>query len=290
VIFSVIVPFKDEADFIAAAARSLLDQDLSADAYEILFVDNDSADGSAQILRGLPPIRVLTEKRPGPYAARNRGLAAASGRIIAFTDADCRVRSDWLRRIGEGMERTGAAIVLGRRRFPAGASLPLRIIESNENIKAQFVINELEPAFLYGYTNNMAVAADLFRRCGGFDEGYPTADTEFIQRALCRLPDTRVAFLPEMLIEHLEVRTLRAWLEKLAFYGRFNAQIEATRPYRHLRQIHRLRILRRQAGGSGHPAAALLPLLLWLGVSKCFYAYGMARGRLAYRKRKRDRG
>ena len=44
-------------------------------------------------------LRLLEEARPGSYAARNHGAAQARGRLLAFTDADCTPRPDWLARL-----------------------------------------------------------------------------------------------------------------------------------------------------------------------------------------------
>src|SRR6185437_12388918 len=65
---------------------------------EVIVVDNGSSDASRDIASGHPAVtRVVTESRPGSYAARNAGLAVATGDLIAFTDADCLPASDWLR-------------------------------------------------------------------------------------------------------------------------------------------------------------------------------------------------
>lgn len=72
--------------------------------FEVIVVDNrpasrvDPVDHAA--LRRLPGVRVITEPQPGISAARNRGVAAASGEIVAFTDDDVRVHPQWLRAIG----------------------------------------------------------------------------------------------------------------------------------------------------------------------------------------------
>ncbi len=72
--------------------------------YEVLVVDNrrtiaPGEDGLRE-LRALPGVRVLNERRPGISAARNRGVAAAAGEIVAFTDDDVEVDPGWLRALG----------------------------------------------------------------------------------------------------------------------------------------------------------------------------------------------
>ena len=66
--------------------------------YEVIVVDNRRA-GAEPV--ELPGVRVVRETRPGISAARNRGLAEANGRFVAFTDDDVEVDRRWLRALGE---------------------------------------------------------------------------------------------------------------------------------------------------------------------------------------------
>jgi GT2 family glycosyltransferase len=72
--------------------------------YEVIVVDNRRSHAPGEdvlaSVRGLPRVRVLAERRPGISAARNRGAAAATGEIIAFTDDDVEVDQGWLRALG----------------------------------------------------------------------------------------------------------------------------------------------------------------------------------------------
>ncbi|MFO7671912.1 MAG: glycosyltransferase family A protein, partial [Bacteroidales bacterium] len=56
--------------------------------YEVLLVDDGSDDATAQIALGYPAVRTLRQDHHGLSVARNSGIAAATGEIIAFTDAD----------------------------------------------------------------------------------------------------------------------------------------------------------------------------------------------------------
>jgi hypothetical protein len=72
--------------------------------FEVLLVDNrrvvPERDPLPGLVRNRPWLRVIREPRPGISAARNAGVAQANGEIIAFTDDDVRVDSQWLRAIG----------------------------------------------------------------------------------------------------------------------------------------------------------------------------------------------
>lgn len=90
---SIIIPVKNCAEWLPAAVASVREQSLSA--WELLIVDNGSTDGSLDVARELSGaderIRVFEQARPGVSAARNTGLEQASGRYVAFLDADDRL-------------------------------------------------------------------------------------------------------------------------------------------------------------------------------------------------------
>ena len=68
--------------------------------WEAILVDNNSRDGSLPLLRDFAarsklPVIVLEEKRQGVSFARNAGLRAASGDILAIVDSDCVLAREW---------------------------------------------------------------------------------------------------------------------------------------------------------------------------------------------------
>jgi GT2 family glycosyltransferase len=72
--------------------------ELDYPSYEVLLVDNRRQDGeSVAWVEDYPRVRLLRERQPGLAAARNRGLDAAAGEIVAFTDDDVVVDRGWLR-------------------------------------------------------------------------------------------------------------------------------------------------------------------------------------------------
>ena len=93
---SVIVPcFEDRR--LAACLAALDVQELpDGTDLEVLVVDNGSRVSPREVVAAHANSRLLVELRPGSYAARNTGIAGASGSIIAFTDSDCRPHPRWL--------------------------------------------------------------------------------------------------------------------------------------------------------------------------------------------------
>jgi len=243
-LFSVIIPFLNESPYIEDCVRSVLDQDLERSEYEIILVDNGSTDGSKELVQQFDKIILLEEKEKGAYAARNKGLQAAKGDIVAFTDADCVVSPTWLSQIQKGMLETGASIVLGSRYFPEDSSRELSMLADYENVKVEYTIAHLPPAYFMAYTNNMAVRRSLFETTGLFTPLERSADTEFVHRAVKTVPDVKIAFLAAMMMTHLEITSVKMWFERIQEYSRHNKVIERSTDYTGLRSIHKFRIFR----------------------------------------------
>lgn len=96
---SVVVPAYNEEEVIGECLRRLTAQ--LDPITEIVVVDNNSTDKTADIVRGyadrFPQIRLITEERQGLVFARNRGLDAATGDLLARIDADTLVPEHWAR-------------------------------------------------------------------------------------------------------------------------------------------------------------------------------------------------
>ena len=64
--------------------------------YELILVDDGSTDNTQEIAKWFPSVRTIRQANYGLSVARNTGIAAATGEIVAFTDSDCRADEDWL--------------------------------------------------------------------------------------------------------------------------------------------------------------------------------------------------
>jgi glycosyltransferase involved in cell wall biosynthesis len=97
---TVIVPTRNRADRLDACLAALAHQSLPADQFEIIVVDNGSTDATAaRIARWSelrPGLRRVEEPEPGVSRARNAGVAAARGDLLAFVDDDAVAESRWL--------------------------------------------------------------------------------------------------------------------------------------------------------------------------------------------------
>jgi len=220
---SVVVPFYNAARYIEDCIKALLGQTYSSTRYEIIMVDNNSIDGSAELVRKYSSIRLLVEPKQGSYAARNRGVAAANGTIIAFTDADCVPAADWLEQIAASMRAPGVELVQGGRLF-AVESPALSMLAAYEAERAAYIFSAKSSSISYGYTNNMAVRRDLLSRIGPFLEIARGADSIFVHRVIEDYSPEVIRYVPDVCVRHLEITSVWQWLRKKFIYGRSSQQ------------------------------------------------------------------
>jgi len=85
---SVVLPVYNRATYVGEAIASVLAQTLPPD--ELIVIDDGSTDESLAVVEGFarPGLHVIRQENAGIGAARNRGLAAATGELIAFIDSD----------------------------------------------------------------------------------------------------------------------------------------------------------------------------------------------------------
>ena len=131
--FSVIMPVYNAAAYIG---ETLLGLAAHAGApFEVIFIDDGSSDGSADILAGYcsnhANARLIKSQHKGVSAARNRGIAAARGEYILFLDADDGFTADIFTVLGKHIAQTNPDILV----FGA------KVI----NYSADFVLGDISP-------------------------------------------------------------------------------------------------------------------------------------------------
>ncbi len=265
---SIVVPFHNGQEHIERCVTALVSQDYPRDRYEIVMVDNNSTDRSAEIVRGHSEVRLLSQSKPGAYAARNLGVASTTGGIIAFTDADCSPDPDWLAVIRRALTVDGVMLVQGRPRF-ASDSGSLSALADYEAAKAKYTFSCADTRIYYGYTNNMAVRREAFARAGPFLEWRRGADVIFVHRVVEAYSPAAVAYDPAMQIRHWEIANVGAWLTKMRTYGRSiraYGDVSGSRP---LALGDRWRVLRSMLRDNQYSVGQMLRLvaLLLLGMS-----------------------
>jgi GT2 family glycosyltransferase len=180
---SVVIPHLNEPGDLRRCLLSLVEQRRDGIDFEIIVVDNGSAQLPTQACAGLPNVHLHREATPGPGPARNFGASVSRSELIAFIDADCVACPGWARSIIEHMEQHPATGFLGGDIGILPAD-PARLtgVEAYESIYSYRARDYVEK---YGFaaTGNMAVRASVFRAVGPFGGIATMEDTEWGQRA-----------------------------------------------------------------------------------------------------------
>jgi GT2 family glycosyltransferase len=206
---SVVVPVRNGARTLPACLDALAMQEpIPGVAVDVIVVNNGSSDASREIAATHPAVtRVVTEARPGSYAARNAGLAVADGDLIAFTDADCIPAPDWLRHGVIAVSR-GSDLVAGHvtPRMSDAPSLWERF-DAGHHVDQRKYVEVLG----FGATANLFVRRHVLEGVGSFDAAMASGG----DRELCRRAVTagfQLAYAPEAVVSHGSRRTaLETW-------------------------------------------------------------------------------
>ncbi len=195
---SIIVPVHNGQKCITGLLESLFKLDYPRELTEVIIVDNMSSDNTSESIKGYPVVLLEENLIQSPYAARNRGIAEASGEVIAFTDADCVVSPAWIAESLQAMESAGSDMVAGRIAFnrPAQPTLA-QIYDSLEGMRNDYYVAEMQGAI----TANLLVKSKLFLEIGGFYGSFITGeDLRWTQRAV--KGGARLVYCPKAVIYH----------------------------------------------------------------------------------------
>jgi glycosyltransferase involved in cell wall biosynthesis len=186
---SVIVPVYNDAEALRHLLGCLARQTYPRGLTEVLVVDNGSkpeaaAQIAAQVATLLPAARLLREPQPGSYAARNRGIAEATGAILAFTDADCQPADDWLAQGVAWLQRDPALGIVGGHveLFPRRSGRPngSELYEMTYALRQRDYIEKEH----FGVTANLFVRRSVVETVGPFDAALRSrGDWEWGRRA-----------------------------------------------------------------------------------------------------------
>lgn len=256
---SVVVAVRNGEQELDGCLTSLLRTDYLPDRREILIADFGSTDRTSEVVRRYP-VRYLPSSGPGVCHARNRGIEASRGEILAFTDPDCLVSSRWLRELVQGFEREGVGAV-------GGAILPYPGSTAAERFASRRRSHSQErplahPRRPFVLTPNVAFRREVFELIGPFDTRFPGGgweDADLCWR-LARGTGLELAYAPSAVVFHRYRTTAAAFFVQHVRYGYGLAILR--RKYRDelsLTLRDRWRALRELGGATVKLGAALVP-------------------------------
>lgn len=168
---SVAVATRNRPDQIGPCLESICQN--SADYLELVVIDQSDDDGSEKAAAHIPTtakLRYVRTDTRGLSRARNLAVASTTGDVIAFTDDDCRVPGDWIRRLATVYEKEPRPdLVFGRVTIPkVGDGVAFGASFEPHQRHMQGVMPDVRST--WGIGANMSFRRSIFERIGPFDE------------------------------------------------------------------------------------------------------------------------
>ncbi|MCB2183197.1 MAG: glycosyltransferase [Desulfobulbaceae bacterium] len=145
---SIVIPVRNSPKRIANCIEHLLQQTYPKDRFEIIVVDNGSTDETADVIQEFPVKYLIETRAQSPYTARNKGIKAAIGDIIALIDANCFATPHWIQCGVEIMQQENADLVGGKISFlfSGKKKTAAEIFDSVSNVKMRESITKRQVA------------------------------------------------------------------------------------------------------------------------------------------------
>jgi glycosyltransferase involved in cell wall biosynthesis len=233
---SVVIPiYNGEAD-LPDLLECLRSQTYPSNLVEYLLVDNGSSDRTLTILQAQPQIQALSETQiQSSYAARNTGIRAAKGSMIAFTDADCRPSPEWLTELVQPFVEPSVGLVAGEIKALPGHTLLERYADRHETLSQKHTL--AHPFCPYGQTANLAVRREIFAQVGLFRPYLTTGGDADLCWRILRSENTswELKFAAAAIVRHRHRTTLEELRSQWQRYGRSN---------RYLHELHGISLTR----------------------------------------------
>ncbi|MGB3788718.1 MAG: glycosyltransferase [Phormidesmis sp.] len=233
---SVIVPVYNGEQDLPGLLNGLISQTYPADRIEFLLVDNGSCDRTPQLLDAAATdfaaknltFKVLSETDiQSAYAARNTGIRAATGEILAFTDADCYPHPRWLSELVKPFEEAEVGLVAGEISALPGKNWLETYAERKAFMSQQHTLDH--PFCPYGQTANLGIRVRSLRTVGLFRPYLTTGGDADICWRIQKEGGWKIQAAPKALVQHRHRQTLKELSSQWYRYGKSN---------RYLHELH----------------------------------------------------
>jgi glycosyltransferase involved in cell wall biosynthesis len=215
---SVIVPVKNEGGKIENCLGSIFKQ--TFESFEVIVVDGNSTDDTVENSKKYP-VRVFYENYHTRAGACQVGVENAVGEFIAFTDADCTVKNNWLENLIKGFDDDIVGVGGGIQNIGTGIwkeSISLAVgtfLGSAFSVQGRLYKDKRYVQSISG-CNSIYRKKDLLN-IGGFDVNLPTAeDTELNNRLL---KNGKLLYVPDTIVLHNHNRGLKEFAKRMQQYG-----------------------------------------------------------------------
>ncbi len=241
---SVIIPAYNADDTIGRCLEALGAQTHPPD--EIIVVDDGSTDDTAQVAEAFD-VHVITQPNQGPGAARNRGVAAAHGDLLLFTDADCAPAPDWVACMAAPFTSAEVAGAKGTYRTRQRGLVP-RFVQVEYEDRYDRMRGRSSIDFIDTYS--AAYRGDVFRSSGGFNAALRMNQDQELSFRLTA-DDHRLVFVPEAWVYHLHDANLKEYIRRKFWIGYWKARVVRAHPSKLVQDSHTPQVLKLQMGLAG---------------------------------------
>jgi len=220
---TVVVPVRNGEPTIEPLLESIQKLDYDRKKVEVIVVDGNSTDKTRDIVKKYP-VKLVVERKKGLNTARNTGIRNSNGEIIAFTDCDCVVPSNWITKIVENFKDPQVSCVGGSAKGLNGDFVSQyadnSIVPLMPFFKKREELNMVKPFLRHPAGCNMAFRRKVAEEVGCFDESiqYGFDEVEFTER-VCRA-GYKMVLDPNVFVWHKHRPTLKEFLKQNFRYGR----------------------------------------------------------------------
>jgi len=196
--------------------------------YEVILVDDGSLDASGQIASLYTNVRYFRQTNQGLSSARNAGIAAATGEIVAFTDADCRADEDWLHYLVGDLVSSNFTGIGGHNLLPPEDSSVAAAVVASPGGPAHVMLTDRIAEHIPGC--NMAFYKWALDEIGGFDSIFHKAGDDVDVCWRLQQCDYQLGFSPSGFVWHFRRSTVRDYLRQQQGYGEAEALLVRKHP------------------------------------------------------------
>lgn len=221
--------------------------------YEVILVDDGSTDTTPQLAQQFrwgnseippspeaAPAQLVISVEEGRFryfrhatnlglsAARNTGIAAATGEIVAFTDSDCRADDDWLRYLVAELLEGEFAGVGGPNLLPPEDPAVASAVMVSPGGPAHVMLTDREAEHIPGC--NMAFWKSALAEVGGFDPQFTKAGDDVDMCWRLQQAGMKIGFSPAAFVWHYRRSNVRAYLKQQRGYGEAEALLVRKHP------------------------------------------------------------
>lgn len=233
---SIIIPVYNDPDRIKKALDQLVIQSYPSDSFEIIVADNGSTDNTVKVIQEFcenhpNKVRLIIENNTqSSYAARNKGLEIAKGKILAFTDSDCIPDINWLQEGVSALKAENVSCGGGKISFFFSSDSPniFEHFDSGRKLNQESFIKKAG----FSATANFFIFREKIDQYGLFRHDLISGGDYEYGRRLTSAGE-KMIYIPNAIVKHPARSTYRAIIKKSKRIAEGEKQLQKLQLYEH---------------------------------------------------------